>query len=124
MSWSNVVSNFQHNRPLNNQDDDRADYWQEDNTDWDDRYDDRTYESEQKTYLEPKILEEKPIWKSKIFWVQAMTFMMSILTGFGLNIEPEYQKAAIEVISGLAGGSSLITIVFRVFFTNTRLFKH
>lgn len=70
---------------------------------------------------EKPAIPEKSFWHSKIFWVQSVTLLAAVLGGFGLDISPEYQQIAIEVITGVMGGTSLLTILFRVFFTSTRI---
>lgn len=70
---------------------------------------------------EKPAIPEKSFWHSKIFWVQSVTLLAAVLGGFGLDISPEYQRMAIEVITGVMGGTSLLTIMFRVFFTSTRI---
>jgi len=53
----------------------------------------------------------KPVWASKTFWVNAVAFGASIVTGFGLDIGVEEQGALV------GGVMAVVNIVLRVMTT-------
>lgn len=64
----------------------------------------------------------KPAAQSKIVWTQLLTAAFAIFAGFGLNIPPDFQQLAIELLAGGVTAASLITAVMRIWFT-TKLLK-
>lgn len=83
-----------------------------------------------KTYYPPtkpisvmSMVDTKPAVQSKIVWTQLLTAAFAIFAGFGLNIPPEFQQLAIELLAGGVTAASLITAVMRIWFTNKVLKK-
>lgn len=68
-------------------------------------------------------LNVKPVAQSKIVWTQLLTAAFAIFAAFGLNIPPEFQQLAIELLAGGVTAASLITAVMRIWFTNKILKK-
>ncbi len=66
--------------------------------------------------------DTKPKWKSKIFITQAVMFAFAVLSMvFGVDVNPEAQQLVLNAILTMMGGGSLLTIVFRLFFTKKKL---
>lgn len=65
----------------------------------------------------------KPAAQSKIVWTQLLTAAFAIFAAFGLNIPPDFQQLAIELLAGGVTATSIITVVMRIWFTNKILKK-
>jgi hypothetical protein len=56
---------------------------------------------------------------SKINWTQAISFAAMVAAVFGMDISSEMQ---VQILAGITAIQSLITIVFRTFFTAKTLY--
>lgn len=63
----------------------------------------------------PVVIDNPPQW-SKINWTQFISFAAGILTMFGINLTPEQQMFALQVLVFV---TPVVTWIFRTWFTGT-----
>ena len=62
--------------------------------------------------------DTKPAVMSKIVWVQVVTGLFAAMVGLGIDVPPDLQSLVLQALGGTVTLTSIITVVFRVFFTH------